>query len=222
MALFAKREIDKGKQVILMFNFVPSMMLTIKFLEKLGIKDYSIIIGGQERQIRQANIDNYQNGKTRVLLATLKSGGDCLNLHHDRKAGSERSVGMPVTWSTIDWLQGIGRAARITSLTPTTQRVFAYRGTIEERVIAKLQAKNCSLAELVGRQASLADLFMSEFGLNNGERITAEMAHESAEDEDMINEETFETGATIGDDSHLIGERQQELGGVEEQKLLGY
>ena len=192
----AKRAIEmaeRGRQVIVVFNFVNPMRLAYKALRNEGLSEDSIshIVGGQSSTKREAERAKFQEGKSNILLFTMRSGGVGISLHHDRKEARPRHIIIPPTWSAIDLVQALGRGHRITSISDTTQEVVWYKDTIEETVCERVKAKlNCINAS-VGRKENWVNVF------TNGtvqQDIASDNEYQELEDENLtVQEETEET-----------------------------
>lgn len=102
--------------------------LTSARLAKLHVP-HSLIVGGQSEQIRQQSIDDFQNGRVRACMFTLKAGGVGLTL---TRAGY--MIRMQRSYNAIDNRQGEDRFHRIGS--EIHENVFIIdlvaEGTIEE------------------------------------------------------------------------------------------
>lgn len=118
--------------------------------------DPTLRLGVQSLKQRQEEIDRFQSGKSLLAMFTFKAGGVGLSLHHTdemtkvkcrrKKNGWVYVEDIPniptrprytissTTFSAIELVQGLGRAARLTSLSDTVQRIVFYRNTVEERV----------------------------------------------------------------------------------------
>lgn len=160
----AKRAIDtveQGRQTIVVCNFVNPMRLVYRELVRLGLDKDRIchIVGGQTPSQREAQRQKFQQGNADVLLFTMRSGGVGISLHHDRKESRPRHIIIPPTWSAIDLVQALGRGHRITSISDTTQEVVWYRGTIEERVCERVEAKLDCINASVGRRENWVNVF---------------------------------------------------------------
>jgi superfamily II DNA or RNA helicase len=159
----------EGKQVMIASNFRLTLDVMISMLvEKYSIPRHRIglIIGGQNIEQRQKDIDNFQRGNIDYFFLTLKSGGAGLSLHHEHKTARPRHVLLPPTWSAIEQVQVLGRAHGPTSLSTTHQEIIWYRGTIEEYVAQKVSARMRSLREMVSKRETWLDLFNPEGSFN--------------------------------------------------------
>ena len=149
--------------------------------EGLGDLPSDLDLGPQDYKKRQVEIDRFQSGQSHYCLFNFKSGGVGLSLHHcddmtqqkvRRKKDSgyahvedipsiptrPRRVLLTPTFSAIELVQGLGRAARITSLSDTEQIMLFYRGTIEERVAAAVSQKLKCLKKVVRQRETWEDI----------------------------------------------------------------
>jgi len=187
----AKRAIEmaeRGRQVIVVFNFVNPMRLAYKALRNEGLSEDRIshIVGGQSPAKREAERARFQEGKSDVLLFTMRSGGVGISLHHDRKEARPRHIIIPPTWSAIDLVQALGRGHRITSISDTTQEVVWYKDTIEEQVCARVEAKLDCINASVGRKENWVNVF------TNGtvqQDIASDNEYQELEDENLTVQE---------------------------------
>jgi hypothetical protein len=152
--------------------------------EGLGDLPNDLDLGPQDYKKRQYEIDRFQRGDSLYCLFNFKSGGVGLSLHHcddltkqkvRRKKESgyaheedipsiptrPRRVLLTPTFSAIELVQGLGRAARITSLSDTEQIMLFYRGTIEERVAAAVSQKLKCLKKVVRQRETWEDIITS-------------------------------------------------------------
>lgn len=121
-------------------------------------------LGAQSSKQRQDEIDRFQADKSTYCFFTFKSGGVGLSLHHSddltkekvrRKPGSgyayvedipripilPRKVFVTPTYSAMELVQGLGRGARITSLSDTEQIITFFINTIETHVAMKVSQR---------------------------------------------------------------------------------
>ncbi len=164
LARLAAESIAKGDcQIIIASNFVPTLRAVWEALTKVhGIakEDIGFLIGSVTNiQERQRAIDNFQSGKSKIFLCTLKAGGVGISLHHERPSAKPRIVFLPPTWSAIELVQMLGRAHRINSLSTTHQFVVWFQDTIEEQVAERVAQKIKCLKEIVTKRETWVDLF---------------------------------------------------------------
>lgn len=144
--------------------------------------DPSLRLGTQSREERQIEIDKYQAGKTLYCLYTFRAGGVGLSLHHTDEFTKEKvrrkESGYAVeedipkiptrqregllgpTYSAIEMVQGLGRLPRLTSLSPTRQRLVFYEGTIEEDVALIVSKKLKCLSKVSKNREKWEDVII--------------------------------------------------------------
>lgn len=78
-ALESAIELTNGEQFIIWTIFAPTYNQIGERLQKLGIS-YGLLTGEQSAELRQENMDLFQSGKLRALIAHPKAGGVGVNL----------------------------------------------------------------------------------------------------------------------------------------------
>lgn len=121
-----------------------------------GLKDRNRLLnlGAQSKKDRQINIDRFQQDKSKFCLFTFKSGGVGLSLHQETPTNRVRESLFSPTYSAIEMVQGLGRAARLTSCSDTEQTIVFYANTIEVRVSVTCSQKLKCLSKAVQKRES--------------------------------------------------------------------
>ena len=167
-------EIEKSnKSVIVACKYKSALDIVHEHLLRRGILDseISFIRGGQEAQERQRNIDRFQNGKARFLLLMFEAGGAGLSLHHHLSNQRPRVVIIPFVWNSESFVQVLGRAHRINSISTTYQYVMYFEGTIEEEVRDKVRGKCSALIEVVKKGEAWVKAFDEVIGGKSVETV---------------------------------------------------
>ena len=191
----------QNKQMILAFSFKKSLYRCKEALLKAGVSEseISIIIGGQTGKERELNKNRYQTGKTRYLLMTLKSGGVGLSLDHNEKnkdVALPRHILLPLPWSAIVLVQGLGRAIRLKTVSDVYQDCVGFRNTVEEwNVIPALEKKFKCLGEVVGKKESWVGLMANRLDLDKLEDLKRLVNSEFVEEDENGAEEEFDSEA---------------------------
>ena len=137
---------DFGDDSIVVFAVSRKLieLLSAK-LSKNGIS-HGLITGAIPNDERQFHMDNFQAGKTKLILCTTGAGGTGINLTAARTA-----VFLQRPWSMIDSQQAEARVHRIGSEVHDSILIVDYvtGGTIEETVIRALDAKSNRLEEIL-------------------------------------------------------------------------
>lgn len=129
---------DLGDGAIIVFSESRQLVEMLHTrLEKKSI-DHSMIVGGQTGEERQQNIDDFQAGKTKLILVTIKAGGVGLTL-----TAADTMVFLSRSWSSIDQVQAEARGHRIGSEKHDSVKIIDYvsNGTIESYQVQRLSDK---------------------------------------------------------------------------------
>lgn len=185
--------------------------------KSMGLEDLGedLRLGSQSRPERQKETIAFQKQETDGCLFTKKSGGVALSLHHSddytiekvrRKASGwcypedifkiptrQRSTDVSPTYSFIEFVQALGRTARITSLSDTEQFILFYKGTIEEIVQEIVSSKLKCLKAVVNQREHWEDAIynpgkykkqVEEFIADENENTEALLEYEEEEEEE--------------------------------------
>lgn len=175
----AIQRVKEGKQVIIGSNYVETLRQCWRIYRQLGMDEsrLAFIVGKQTETERQEQLDKYQAGDADILLGTVRTAGCGISCHHDRVTSRPRHIILPFCWSAIDLAQFLGRGHRLTSLSPTTQEILAYKGTVEDRVGEVLKVK----VKCISKSVAAKEQFMTLFEKSAEEDI-------DLEESDAINE----------------------------------
>lgn len=116
------------KPVVVFAQSRQLIELAAKRLEKQNIL-FTMIVGGQSSEERTASIARFQNGKVRVMLATIQAGGTGITLTR-----ADMLVFLNRSWSRIENAQAEDRVHRIGSEIHENVTIVDVitRGTVEE------------------------------------------------------------------------------------------
>jgi SNF2 family DNA or RNA helicase len=138
------------KPVVVFAQSRQLIELASKRLEKDKVP-HGMIVGGQTSAERQANIDRFQRGELRAILATVQAGGVGITLTR-----ADTLIFLQRSWSMIDNSQAEDRVHRIGSEIHESITIvdIISEDTIEEGQRLALQAKTDRMQEIV-RDAEL-------------------------------------------------------------------
>lgn len=134
--------LDEGLSPIIFCEFTETVRALNTVFPEAGV-----IIGGQPGRDRQEVIDRFAADEIRIVVATVGSGGESINLHDQRGEFPRISLISP-PWSVVVYEQCLGRAYRAAAKTDTIQKLIIAADTIEERVAAVLEKKRKELTML--------------------------------------------------------------------------
>ena len=128
--------------------------LAAKRLDKEKIS-YTMIVGGQSADEREASKTSFQDGKVRVILCTIAAGGIGITL---TRAGT--AIFLQRSWSMVDNAQAEDRVHRIGSEIHDKINIVDILsiGTLEERQRLVLSTKEERLEEVLRDRDTLARL----------------------------------------------------------------
>ena len=125
--------LHNGTQIIIWCEFKKSIELIRNLMIRMNIK-YSEIHG--EITNRKEQIDNFQAGKTKVLIGQIQTGGMGINL-----TAASIVIYFENTFSLENRIQSEGRAHRIGQKNKVTYIDLIYKNTLEEVILKAINDK---------------------------------------------------------------------------------
>jgi SNF2 family DNA or RNA helicase len=139
--------LDEGRAILLFSQFTSMLALIEETITKLVIK-YSLLTG--DTRNRTAPVDEFQGGRTKLFLISLKAGGVGLNL-----TAADTVIHYDPWWNPAVENQATDRAHRIGQ----TKKVFVHRLITENSIEEKMEV-------LKARKSALAEGILSGAGAN--------------------------------------------------------
>lgn len=127
--------VDEGMSVAIFVNFDETINQLLFRFPGAGV-----IRGGQTSEQRTKVVDDFQNGRIRVVIANQKAGGVGISLH-DIFGNFPRLSLISPTFSAIDLIQTIGRVWRAGAKSKSLQRIVLAAGTVEEKIHKRIKQK---------------------------------------------------------------------------------
>lgn len=124
--------LEHNKSIAIFVNFRKTLTNISQYLDNIGIK-YSQIHGSQTIIEREKNINDFQNNSVKIILSTIQSGGQSINLH-DIQGNNPRISIISPSFSSTELLQTLGRIYRVGLKSPTLQIILFYAGTVEKKI----------------------------------------------------------------------------------------
>lgn len=134
-----EKYLEHNKSIAIFINFRKSLETIRKYLDKNNIT-HSYIDGTQTLIERDLNINNFQTNKVRIIVCTIQSGGQSINLH-DKIGNNPRVSIISPSFSSIDFLQTLGRIYRVGLKSPTLQIIIFCANTIEKSISDAIKTK---------------------------------------------------------------------------------
>lgn len=196
LAMAAKQSIENGRSPIIAIKYLDTVEL-LSFCFKQQNITASYIKGGQSMEERQQQLDDYQTGKTQVLVLTIGAGGTGLSAHHNPDNATTthpRDLYMSPAFNAIEVAQTAGRPHRINSISNTFIYMLYFKDTVEEYVSHKLEKKLNCMSKMIAKGESWADLFIPEDKRIKGKKNIDDSGLMVGEKGDGDTEESLESG----------------------------
>lgn len=157
-----KVQLAAGYAVALFVNFIPSLDALVSMIRKeMPDEPISTIRGGQAAYDRLQQIDNFQNGTSRIMVAMMGAGGTGIGLHDIKGIRPHYGFHSPPE-SITQMIQALGRLDRLGSKSNSVQRIVFVAGTIEEKIAEGLLKKMQTIGELNGEEDAIDNIFLYE------------------------------------------------------------
>jgi len=127
--------LENNMSVVVFLNFTETIQAIAKRLNTECIFDGKI-----GDVARQKNVDDFQEGKQRVILVNIASGGAGLSLH-DIHGLNPRLTLISPTYSAVLMRQATGRVWRENAKSKSVQKILFVEGTVEVRVCDNVREK---------------------------------------------------------------------------------
>jgi superfamily II DNA or RNA helicase len=166
----AKDYLENNNSVVIFVNFKETMYTLAKLLNT-----NCLIHGDQKKEVRQKNIDAFQNNSERIIICNMHAGGESISLH-DIHGGHPRVSLISPTWSALRLIQVLGRIYRVGSKTPVLQRIICCAKTIESSVCVNLNIKINNISQI-----NDGDLLTDTYKIDNFEELVKKIEKEIKE-----------------------------------------
>ena len=133
--------LEQGNRVLIFSQFTSFLQMAKETILQQGITDILYLDGSTPLKQRQRMVDDFQVGKARVFLISLKAGGLGLNL-----TGANYVIHLDPWWNPAIEQQATDRAYRIGQKQKVTVYHIIAEHTIEEKILRLHQTKQ-SLAD---------------------------------------------------------------------------
>lgn len=145
------------------------------------------LLGKQSDSKRQTEIDNFQDGTTKICIFTLASGGVGLSFDRDKESLLPREGLFTPVYNGKEFQQVLGRLVRRASIADANQYITMMRNTVEEFHVAPiLDAKLKCIAEITNRSFDIIDLLSRTEPAETKKLRELQEAIEDADKDDTI------------------------------------
>lgn len=137
---------EMDKSVVVFVNFINTIDTISTELYKMGI-NHSIVKGGQSEDERDINIELFQYNRNEIILCTIQTGGESINLH-DKNGDHPRVSIISPSLSSIELTQALGRIYRSDTKSQCLQKIIFCADTYEEKVCEIIKNKSTFINKL--------------------------------------------------------------------------
>jgi SNF2 family DNA or RNA helicase len=138
--------VDQGQSVVVFNNYKTTLdILTEMLSDKFNV---SIIRGNQTDEVRELNINNFQNDKAHVCLVQTQAGGVGLSLHQQSAGHRPRVSLVAPTFNAVDLVQALGRIHRAGAKSHVNQYILFADDSVESAVYQNVKAKIADIETL--------------------------------------------------------------------------
>lgn len=141
--------LEMGKSVVIFVNFLDTLDMLSNMLNTT-----CVVNGNQDIKERDSNIDLFQKNKSNLIICTLQTGGQSINLH-DRTGHHPRASIIIPSFSSIDIIQALGRIHRTGTKSYCVQNLIFCANTYEENICKKIKNKISFLTNLTDDDFSI-------------------------------------------------------------------
>ena len=146
--------LEEERSILIFSQFTTMLSIIEKHLKKNKIS-FSKITGATKD--RKTPVDEFQSGKTRVFLISLKAGGTGLNL-----TAADTVIHFDPWWNPAAENQATDRAYRIGQKKPVFVHKLICQGTIEEQIQILQQQKAELVESLLSKSTNKTNLVNQE------------------------------------------------------------
>ena len=138
----AREYLDQGLAIAIFVNFTETLNTIAKEL-----KTDCLVYGEQTIEMRNKNIDDFNNDQSQIIICNIRSGGVGISLHDTNGKYPRISLISP-GYSAVDILQALGRICRANCKTPVQQKILFANGTIENQMCDNIKDKIKNIGKL--------------------------------------------------------------------------
>lgn len=178
LILLAMEHLLNGNSVVIFVNFTETITSLFQSLDKFVQDEFGSFITfihkDQSAEERQYQVDSFQADRSRLMIASIRAGGQSIDMHDTHGNYPRVSIISP-TWSSIDLKQSLGRIYRANARTNATQIIVYCKGkmspagpegSVNDGTFGA-EGKRVSVEELIA--ASVNKKLKTIEWLNNGE-----------------------------------------------------
>lgn len=137
-----KQYLEENYSIVVFVNFNKTLELLCE-----NLKTKCVVNGGQSKEIREKNINEFVTNKEKIIICNIKAGGVGISLG-DKIGENPRISLISPTWSSTDFKQCLGRIYRADSKSHVLQRIICCSNTIEEKMCDRINYKLDNISKI--------------------------------------------------------------------------
>jgi superfamily II DNA or RNA helicase len=145
---------EEGESVIVFVQFTRTIQVVS---ERLGTIDHRVLDGRRSRRDQEAAVNDFQSGRTRVLVCQVDAGSESIDLH-DTDGSRPRHVIVFPTYKAVTLIQVLGRAVRSGARSPVVQRIVYSSTGIESKIARAVERRLENLSLLTDGELNMEGL----------------------------------------------------------------
>ena len=145
---------EEGESVIVFVQFTRTIQV---ISERLGSIDHGVLDGKRSRRDQEAAVNDFQSGRTRVLVCQVDAGSESIDLH-DTHGSRPRHVIVFPTYKAVTLIQVLGRAVRSGAKSPVVQRIVYSSTGIESKIARAVDNRLENLSLLTDGELNMEGL----------------------------------------------------------------
>lgn len=129
--------VEEGEWVTVFVQFTRTIQAISERLSKIN---HGILDGKSSRVNQERAVNDFQSGKTQVLVCQVDAGSESIDLH-DTDGSRPRHVIVFPTYKAVTLIQVLGRAVRSGAKSPVVQRIVYSSTGIEAKIANTIERR---------------------------------------------------------------------------------
>lgn len=129
--------VEEGEWVTVFIQFTRTIQAISERLRKIN---HGVLDGKSSRVNQERAVNDFQSGKTQVLVCQVDAGSESIDLH-DTDGARPRHVIVFPTYKAVTLIQVLGRAVRSGAKSPVVQRIVYSSTGIEAKIANAIERR---------------------------------------------------------------------------------
>lgn len=129
--------VTEGEWVTVFVQYTRTIQAITSRLDKV---EHGVLDGKRSRNDQTRAVDEFQSGKTQVLICQVDAGSESIDLHDTDGSRPRHAIIFP-TYKAVTLIQVLGRAVRSGAKSPVVQRIVYSSGGIEAKIARVIEGR---------------------------------------------------------------------------------